>query len=80
MYRILRRGGTISIMDMDPESVFFQQLRRNPFAYAGFKSTEPWVHEYMSLDLPGLLRDVGYKDIKVQKNSPRHRTITAFKP
>ncbi len=28
---------------MDPTSAMFQRMFSNPFAFAGFKSTEPWL-------------------------------------
>lgn len=36
-------GGAISLMDMNPDSVFFRKFASNPFAFAAFKSTEPWL-------------------------------------
>ncbi|CAM9808982.1 unnamed protein product, partial [Hapterophycus canaliculatus] len=35
-FRVLRPGGAISFMDMNPFSPAFQQLFKNPFAFAGF--------------------------------------------
>lgn len=29
--------------EMDPASAAFQRVFENPFAYAAFKSTEPWL-------------------------------------
>jgi hypothetical protein len=66
-------------MDMNPASCFSTQLTRNSFAFAGFQSTEPWVHEYMALDLPALLVECGFEDVSSQENSPRHRTVAAHK-
>ncbi|KAJ1417415.1 S-adenosyl-L-methionine-dependent methyltransferase [Ochromonadaceae sp. CCMP2298] len=78
-YRILPPNGAIAIMDMDPESPAFQRVAGNPFAFAAFKSTEPWIREYMSLDLYATLRSCGFTDVRVLANSPRHRTVVAFK-
>ena len=78
-WRILPTGGAISIMDMNPRSVFFQKFAANPFAFAAFKSTEPWLNEYVTMDLEQTLERCGFKSITVMENSPRHRTVVAFK-
>jgi ubiquinone/menaquinone biosynthesis C-methylase UbiE len=78
-YRILPSGGVFSFMDIDPESLFFQKFASNPIAFTAFKSTEPWIQEYVSMDLVTTLKDCGYKSIQIRANSPRHRTVVAFK-
>lgn len=77
--RILPSGGALSIMDMNPRSIFFQKFAANPFAFAAFKSTEPWLNEYVSMDLGQTLVECGFKNVQVLENSPRHRTVVAFK-
>lgn len=76
-YRVLSSGGIVSIMDMDPLSEHFKRFASNPFAFAAFKATEPWIQEYVALDLVALLRDCGFTEVTVRSNSPRHRTIIA---
>ena len=66
-------------MDMNPRSNFFQEFSANPFAFAAFKSTEPWLDEYFSLDLEMTLSEVGFERVSVRENSPRHRTVVAYK-
>lgn len=78
-YRVLPPGGALTLMDMDPTAPAFEKLASNPFAFAAFRSTEPWLHEYISLDLQKVLGDVGFSDISVASNSPRHRTVVALK-
>jgi len=78
--RILPSGGAFSLMDMDPQSTFFQSFAANPFAFAAFKSTEPWIQEYVQMDLVRTLESCGFVDVKIKSNSPRHRTVVAFKP
>jgi hypothetical protein len=78
-FRILPTGGAIAIMDMNPRSQFFQKFASNPFAFAAFKSTEPWIQEYVSMDLEQTLADCGFAGVTVLENSPRHRTVVAFK-
>lgn len=78
-YNLLVSGGAISIMDMNPNSDSFQKFASNAFAFAAFKSTEPWIQEYVSMDLEETLLSIGFRDIVVLPNSPRHRTIVAYK-
>lgn len=78
-YRMLKPGGAFSLMDMDPNSLFFQKFAGNPMAFAAFKSTEPWIQEYVSMDLEKTLASVGFVEIQVKSNSPRHRTVVAYK-
>lgn len=80
VFNIMKSGGAFSIMDIDPDSEFFRKFRGNRFAYAGFKSTEPWLDEYCSMDLVSRLKCAGFRDISVAANSPRHRTVVAIKP
>ena len=64
---------------MNPVSDGFQRVFRNPFAYAAFKSTEPWLMEYMSLDLPGTLYAAGFNQVLQAESTPRHLTLVATK-
>ncbi|CBJ30227.1 Methyltransferase type 11 [Ectocarpus siliculosus] len=77
-FRVLRPGGAISFMDMNPQSPAFQKLANNPFAFAGFKSTEPYLQEYISLDLGKELEAAGFRNPEVRSNSTRHRTCVAY--
>ena len=79
VFNALPSGGSFSIMDIDPNSDFFRKFRAS-LAFAGFASTEPWIKEYCSMDLPSRLSAAGFVDISVASNSPRHRTVVAFKP
>ena len=78
-YRLLRPGGAFAIMDMNPSSEAFQRIQNNLFAYTAFKSTEPWLAEYASLDVHAALREAGFEVSQQLENSPRHRTIVAKK-
>jgi hypothetical protein len=57
----------------------FQRIVKNPLVFALFKSTEPWLQDYVTLDLEGELARAGFERIGVAGNSPRHRTVVAFK-
>lgn len=78
-YKILPSGGAFSLMDINPKSIFFQKFASNPFAFAAFKSTEPWIQSYVKLDLEQALEETGFSKIQVLENSPRHRTVVAYK-
>lgn len=80
VFAVLKSGGVISVMDIDPESEFFLKFRRNRIAFSGFKSTEPHLESYIAMDLLGKMKEAGFRDITVAANSPRHRTITGWKP
>lgn len=47
-----------SIMEMDPNSAAFQRIFSNVFAYTAFKSTEPWLVDYVTLDLHDAMKQV----------------------
>jgi hypothetical protein len=52
-------GLCCSIMEMDPNSAAFQRIFSNVFAYTAFKSTEPWLVDYVTLDLHEAMKQVG---------------------
>ena len=66
--------------EMDPASPGFQRVFANPFAFAAFKSTEPWLLEYATLDLPHVLHAAGFDLLGSESSSPRHKTVVAQKP
>lgn len=78
-FRLLPSGGCLAIMDIDPQSESFQRLASNPFAFSAFKSTEPWLAEYIALPLQAELQNIGFVDVSTRSNSPRHRTVVAWK-
>lgn len=78
-YRLLRPGGVLSIMEMNPTSPVFNRIFSNPFIYTAFKSTEPWLQEYITLDLHQAIRNAGFRPPVQRENTPRHRTVVAIK-
>ncbi|KAK9803742.1 hypothetical protein WJX73_010127 [Symbiochloris irregularis] len=79
-FRLLRPNGILAMMEMDPSSPSWQRVFKNPIALAAFKSTEPWLLEYVSLDLPQALQQAGFSVQGTSRSTPRHKTVVAQKP
>ncbi len=73
--RLLKPGGHLAIMDMNPQSDTFAKMP--PYVLTLLKSTEPYLDEYFGLDIPQTLQNLGFDRPQVTCNSPRHRTIVA---
>lgn len=71
--RILRPGGYLAIMDMNPQSDTFQKMP--PYILTLLKSTEPYLDQYFALDIERTLAEAGFDRPTITVNSPRHRTI-----
>lgn len=75
MARLLRPGGTLALVDQDPQSAV---IRRLPAPIATLlKSTEPYLEQYFSLDLPAALAQAGFERLRVAPCDPRHRVVVA---
>ncbi len=77
--RILRPGGALCVMEMNPASQIFQKVMQNPIPYTIFKSTEPWLLEYVNLDMKAAMMDAGLMKPMQLENSPRHKSVVAIK-
>lgn len=75
--RLLRPGGYLTIMDMNPKSEIYAKMP--PYILTLLKSTEPYLDEYFSLDIEQALVDAGFATPVISCNTPRHRTIVAQK-
>lgn len=73
--RLLRPGGYLAIMDMNPQSEIYAKMP--PYILTLLKSTEPYLDEYFALDLEQAIEQAGFVAPTVLWNSPRHRTLVA---
>ena len=71
--RLLKPGGHIAIMDMNPESEIYAQMA--PYILTLLKSTEPYLDRYFTLDIAQALVDAGFESPTITANTPRHRTV-----
>jgi ubiquinone/menaquinone biosynthesis C-methylase UbiE len=73
--RLLRPGGYLTIMDMNPKSEIYAKMP--PYILTLLKSTEPYLDEYFALDLEQELVDAGFNAPSITANTQRHRTVIA---
>lgn len=73
--RLLRPGGHLAIMDMNPGSETFAKMP--PYVLTLLKSTEPYLDQYFALDFRQEMEAAGFTQPTVTCNSPRHRSIIA---
>ena len=55
------------------------RLSSNVVVFAALKATEPYLDQYMSLDIESMIQSVGFEVPKQVESSPRHRTVVAHK-
>lgn len=73
--RLLRPGGYLALMDMNPQSEIYGKMP--PYIFTLLKSTEPYLDEYFTLDIEQALIEAGFQTPTITCNSPRHRTVIA---
>jgi len=73
--RLLRPGGHLTIMDMNPQSEIYAKMPA--YILTLLKSTEPYLDDYFALDIEHAIATAGFHRPTITCNSPRHRTIIA---
>jgi ubiquinone/menaquinone biosynthesis C-methylase UbiE len=77
-YRILKPGGSFTMLDLDKENL--ENLLTNPFVAAIYKRTEPYMGEFLKLDPKRDLEEIGFEVTAVGQASRSHRVYVAKKP
>lgn len=75
MRRVLRPGGYLAIMDMNPKSEVYKKMPA--YILTLLKSTEPYLDEYFALDIEQAIVEAGFQTPTITNNSHRHRTVIA---
>ncbi|WP_019506330.1 class I SAM-dependent methyltransferase [Pleurocapsa sp. PCC 7319] len=78
VFRILKPGGVIGIVDNNPASPVIQGLP--PVLFTLMKSTEPWSDDYYTFDVEAAIQEAGFDYQTTVASDPRHRTIIGIKP
>jgi len=73
--RVLRPGGYLAIMDMNPKSEVYQKMPA--YILTLLKSTEPYLDEYFALDIEQAIVEAGFQTPTITNNTHRHRTAIA---
>ncbi|MEH2047654.1 class I SAM-dependent methyltransferase [Nostoc sp.] len=73
--RLLRPGGYLAIMDMNPKSEVYKKMPA--YILTLLKSTEPYLDEYFALDIEQAIVEAGFQTPTITNNTHRHRTVIA---
>jgi ubiquinone/menaquinone biosynthesis C-methylase UbiE len=74
-HRLLKPGGYLGIMDMNPFSEIYRQMP--PYILTLLKSTEPYLDQYFTLDINQAFLEAGFHAPTITPISPRHRAVVA---
>ncbi|CAB1104986.1 unnamed protein product [Ectocarpus sp. CCAP 1310/34] len=80
-YRLLKPGGSLAIMDMDPDAPGYKKLRSNPFLFAIVRATEPYLDQWFNLAprIHHLLAETGFSVVRKAAVTGRHFLVVATK-
>ncbi|MFN9173868.1 MAG: class I SAM-dependent methyltransferase [Synechocystis sp.] len=73
--RLVKAGGNFTFMDMNPRSQAYVTMP--PYVMTLLKSTEPFMDQYLALDIEAELLAAGFDHVEIYPNSSRHRTAIA---
>jgi SAM-dependent methyltransferase len=76
--RLLAPGGCLALMDMNPASGAYQTMPAVVMTL--LRSTEPYMDQFLALDLAEALRQAGFTTVHEEACSPRHRALLARVP
>jgi ubiquinone/menaquinone biosynthesis C-methylase UbiE len=75
-WRLLEPGGTLSIMDSQCFGDFDTMLGRARWA----RRIEPFLQEYVKLDLPATLLAMGFEDLQIHDTRSQGVFVTVTRP
>lgn len=75
--RLLRDGGTLAVVDINPRSPVIQNLP--PLIFTLMKSTEPNMDEYVGVDLREALKAAGFVCVDTAEVDARHGAVLGRK-
>eukprot|EP00903_Cladosiphon_okamuranus_P020618 g18928.t1 len=80
-FRLLKPGGSLAIMDMDPDAPGYKKLRSNPFLFSIIRATEPYLDRWFNLAprIHHLLADTGFSVMRKAAVTGRHFLVVATK-
>ncbi|CAM9290798.1 unnamed protein product [Ectocarpus sp. 12 AP-2014] len=80
-FRILRPGGSVSIMEMDPSAPGYIKLRNNPMLFSILRSTEPYLDVYFSEagNIDAELQEAGFTTVRKSGVTGRHMAVVGVK-
>lgn len=67
--RLLRRGGVVSILDLDPDALA-ARFATQPWRRWAFDLTEPHIREHYGRDVARLLEEAGFDAVRRVRNDP----------
>mmetsp|Transcript_16136 Transcript_16136/g.16267 ORF Transcript_16136/g.16267 Transcript_16136/m.16267 type:complete len:368 (-) Transcript_16136:307-1410(-) len=77
-YRILKPGGSFTMLDLDKDNL--ENLLENPFVSAIYKQTEPYMQEFLKVNPLEDLPKAGFEVTAADNASKSHKVYVGRKP